>query len=49
MQKSKLYPIFFTITRHYEYVWYGKFDVSDNAFTSISKEIEQFQQQIKQS
>lgn len=49
MQKSKLYPIFFTITRHYEYVWYGKFDVSDIAFNSISKEIEQFQQQIKQS
>jgi len=49
MQKSKLYATFFTITRHYEYVWYGKFDLSSSAFEQISKEINQFQQQIKQN
>ncbi len=32
------YKDFFQITRHFEYVWYGKFDLSETAFEAIRKE-----------
>ena len=49
----QLYPTayhkdFFRITRHYEYSWYGKFDVSEDAFKYISNEINQFEKRLNQ-
>ncbi|MFP5041686.1 DUF4129 domain-containing protein [Parasediminibacterium sp. JCM 36343] len=43
---TPLYAAFAAITRHYEYAWYGSFDVSEQAFNSIKEEITSFQNKI---
>lgn len=35
LQQSPLYPHFFTVTQHYEYIWYGEFSVSDASFQTV--------------
>ncbi len=35
LQPSSLYQNFFIVTRHYEYIWYGEFDVSESAFQTV--------------
>lgn len=37
------YHDFFRITRHYEYSWYGHFEVSADAYRLISQDIHQFE------
>ncbi|TMI77529.1 MAG: DUF4129 domain-containing protein [Bacteroidetes bacterium] len=41
------YNDFFGLTRNYEYAWYGKFDVSSEAFKTIRNNFENFDQQLK--
>jgi hypothetical protein len=40
------YKDFFRITRNYEYSWYGKFDVSEEAFSFIRQDVKQFEKQL---
>lgn len=42
LQPTALYKDFFRITRHYEYSWYGEFNVSQAAYTIIRQEFDQF-------
>ena len=35
LQPSPLYQNFFIVTRHYEYIWYGEFAVTDGAFQTV--------------
>ncbi len=38
LHSTQYYNSFFKITRNYEYSWYGKFDVSADAYNSISSD-----------
>jgi len=40
---TSYYPNFFRITRNYEYSWYGKFDVSEEAYQLIRKDFDHFE------
>lgn len=42
LSKGKYYNDFFRLTRNYEYAWYGKFEVSQEAFGVIKNEFEKF-------
>jgi len=44
---TSYYNDFFRLTRNYEYAWYGKFDVSRNAFQAIRSDFETFDRQLK--
>ena len=46
LSSSKYYQEFFRLTRNYEYVWYGKFDLSPEAFGTIRNEFENFDRKI---
>lgn len=46
LYSTRYYHDFFRITRHYEYSWYGKFEVSRDAYQQISKEMLQFENQL---
>ena len=37
---------FASLTLHYEYVWYGKFDVSETVFAAIQNKFKQFNTQV---
>jgi hypothetical protein len=39
---TSYYKDFFRLTRNYEYTWYGKFDLSQEAFTIIKNDFETF-------
>ena len=41
------YNDFFRLTRNYEYTWYGKFEVSPEAFGTIKTEFENFDRKLK--
>jgi hypothetical protein len=43
---TSYYNDFFRLTRNYEYAWYGKFDVSRDAFKTIRSDFENFDQQL---
>ncbi|MER3498514.1 MAG: hypothetical protein C4308_07715 [Chitinophagaceae bacterium] len=43
---SGYYKTFFGLTRHYEYAWYGKFDVPEESFYKIKTEFENFRKQL---
>jgi hypothetical protein len=43
---TSYYNDFFRLTRNYEYAWYGKFDVSRDAFKRIRSDFENFDQQL---
>jgi hypothetical protein len=47
LHPTKHYNSFFRITRNYEYSWYGKFDVSENAYRVISSEFDQFDRELR--
>ncbi|HEY9362149.1 MAG TPA: hypothetical protein VIQ00_02725 [Chitinophagaceae bacterium] len=47
LQQTNYYNEFFRLTRNYEYAWYGKFDVSKEAFNAIRNDFEKFEQKIK--
>jgi len=46
LHSSKYYNEFFRLTRNYEYVWYGKFDLSPEAFIIIRNEFENFDRRL---
>jgi hypothetical protein len=46
LQPSSHYNHFFRITRNYEYSWYGKFDVSNEAYRIISTDFDNLGKQI---
>lgn len=48
LSATKYYNDFSRITRHYEYSWYGKFEVSSEAYQIINKEVLQFENQLQQ-
>lgn len=41
------YKDFFQLTRHFEYVWYGKFDLSEAAFESIKQEYQTLKSRLR--
>lgn len=47
LQTTPYYQPFFRITRNYEYSWYGQFDISENAYHSIRRDFDMFNQQWK--
>lgn len=46
LQPSNYYTGFFRLTRNYEYSWYGQFQVSEEAYTIIRKDFDQFENQL---
>jgi hypothetical protein len=46
LQSTGYYNNFFRLTRHYEYSWYGHFDVEENAYQIINREFAQFEREI---
>ena len=40
------YQQFFRITRNYEYVWYGQFDIDQSKFDSINKDFDSLEHQL---
>ena len=44
---TRYYNDFFRLTRNYEYAWYGKFEVSGEAFKTIRNDFENFDHQLK--
>lgn len=49
LAKPQLKNTFSRITLHYEYAWYGDFEIEQHIFEPIKKEFENFYQTIKQS
>ncbi len=43
LYKTNYYEGFMKLARNYEYAWYGKFEVSEDAFATIKKDAEQLQ------
>jgi hypothetical protein len=43
---TSYYNDFFKVTRHYEYVWYGKFDVTPGMYETISADFSTMQKRI---
>jgi len=46
LHQSNLYNDFSKITRSYEYVWYGKFEISSEAYASLKKDFLMLQNKI---
>ncbi len=48
LEKSPFYHSFYGVTRHYEYVWYGGFQVSYSQFEKIETDFIHLTQKLKQ-
>jgi hypothetical protein len=46
LHSTGYYNDFFRLTRNYEYVWYGKFDVSRETFGVIKNQFENFDRKL---
>lgn len=46
LYNTALYKDFFYLTRHFEYTWYGKFELSTPAFEKVQKEFKTFYRQF---
>ncbi len=46
LRGTAYYDDFFKVTRHYEYVWYGKFDIAKNTYDIISNDFSTMQKRI---
>lgn len=46
LHATAYYDLFFTITRNYEYVWYGKFEIAEPAFNRIKQDFAYFQNKL---
>lgn len=46
LRQHSLYQDFFKVTRHYEYVWYGKFPVNEAAIQQIEKDFQTLQSRL---
>ena len=40
------YTEFFRLTRHFEYSWYGQFDVVEDTYRVIANEFNQFEKKL---
>lgn len=47
LQPTVFYNQFFRITRNYEYSWYGKFQVNEEAYQVIRKDFDQLEKELK--
>lgn len=43
---TSLYQDFFTVTRHYEYIWYGEFPVSEAMFQKVSSDFAKVKKEV---
>ncbi len=46
LYQSPLYNIFFTVTRHYEHVWYGEFSITEPVFEKIKSDFANITNQV---
>ncbi|WP_300603184.1 hypothetical protein [Niabella sp.] len=46
MRSSSYYDDFFMATRHYEYSWYGLFDITENMYQKINNTFQQLKQKL---
>ncbi|HYK47998.1 MAG TPA: hypothetical protein VEV83_22625 [Parafilimonas sp.] len=46
LSKSSLYGNFFTVTRHYEFVWYGKFEISKALYEKVKNDFLTLQNKV---
>ena len=47
VHSTSWYQPFFKVTRNYEYSWYGKFEINENAYRLIQKDFDQFKNQLR--
>ena len=47
LYKTPHYKEFFSLTRSYEYAWYGKFDPGKDGFASINNDFESFNRKLQ--
>lgn len=47
LSPKSYYPSFFRLTRHFEYSWYGHFEVGEDAYHKIATEFNQFEKQVQ--
>lgn len=47
VHSTSWYQPFFKVTRNYEYSWYGKFDISQDAYQLIQKDFDQFKNELR--
>ncbi len=47
LRPTDYYTPFFRLVRHYEYSWYGHFDVTENGYHVIRNEFDQLENQIE--
>ena len=43
---TPLYQDFFKVTRHYEYIWYGEFPLSEEAFQKVSSDFANMKKEV---
>lgn len=46
LMNTRYYKNFFQLTREFEYTWYGKFQLSPEAFALVEKDFNDFKQQL---
>lgn len=46
LQSTPFYELFFSVTRSYEYTWYGLFELNENVYNAIKKDLDQLQTQL---
>lgn len=46
LNKSRYYKTFFTLTRHFEYTWYGQFAITAETYQLVQKDFSSFKQQL---
>ena len=46
LNQSRFYRDFFKVMRSYEYIWYGKFDISTERYTAIKNDFLTLQHKI---
>ena len=46
LYNTSYYKNFFRLTRNFEYVWYGKFDISAEAFQMIQQDYKNLKEQV---
>ena len=46
LYKSRYYDRFFRLTRHFDYTWYGGFDLNESSFRIVQNESHHFKQQL---
>jgi hypothetical protein len=44
---TRYYDLFFRLTRHYEYSWYGHFDVEETKYRIIAAEFSRFEKELR--